>query len=60
MQSEKKSREAREVEERSSPGGHIVYKAVKKEGEDELKRSKRRARLVRTGGRVINVFFADQ
>lgn len=31
--------EAKEVEQRSSPGGHIVYKAVHKEGEDELKRN---------------------
>ena len=31
--------ESAEVEQRSSPGGHIVYKAVKKEGEDELERS---------------------
>ncbi len=31
--------EAREVEKRSSSGGHIVYKAVQKEGEDELERS---------------------
>ncbi len=31
--------EEKQVEERSSPGGHIVYRAVYKEGEDELKRS---------------------
>ena len=28
-----------EAEERRSPGGHIVYQAVQREGEDELKRS---------------------
>lgn len=36
---EKADLESEEVEQRSSPGGHIVYKAVKKEGEDELERS---------------------
>jgi formate-nitrite transporter family protein len=36
---EKADLESAEVEQRSSPGGHIVYKAVKKEGEDELERS---------------------
>lgn len=36
---EKAALETEEVEQRSSPGGHIVYRAVKKEGEDELKRS---------------------
>lgn len=36
---EKADSEAKEVEQRSSPGGHIVYRAVKKEGEDELERS---------------------
>ena len=35
----KEDREELEVEERSSPRGAIVYKAVRKEGEDELKRS---------------------
>ena len=28
-----------QVEERSAPGGHIVYGAIEKEGEDELRRS---------------------
>ncbi|MEO7167844.1 MAG: formate/nitrite transporter family protein [Chthoniobacterales bacterium] len=36
---EKAGKEAKEVEERSSPGGHIVYQAVHKEGEDELERN---------------------
>ena len=36
---EKAGAEEREVEQRTSPGGHIVYKAVQKEGEDELERS---------------------
>ena len=31
--------EEKEVEERSSPGGHIVYQAVHKEGMDELERT---------------------
>src|SRR6187455_2530216 len=31
--------EERQVGERTSPGGRIVYKAVRKEGEDELERS---------------------
>lgn len=31
--------EEQQVEERSSPGGHIVYRAVHKEGQDELERS---------------------
>jgi formate-nitrite transporter family protein len=35
----KAGEEKRQVEERTSPGGHIVYKAVRKEGEDELERS---------------------
>lgn len=34
----KAGEEKKQVEERSSPGGHIVYKAVRKEGEDELDR----------------------
>lgn len=28
-----------EAEERRSPGGHIVYQAIQREGEEELKRS---------------------
>jgi formate/nitrite transporter FocA (FNT family) len=32
-------REQQEVDERSAPKGSIVYKAIRKEGEDELKRS---------------------
>ncbi len=43
QEEQKKARKAdseeKEVEERSSPGGHIVYKAVHKEGVDELERS---------------------
>ncbi len=46
MASEEKRRKAKkageeekQVEERSSPGGHIVYKAVQKEGQDELERT---------------------
>ncbi len=35
----KANSEEKEVEERSSPGGHIVYQAVHKEGEDELERN---------------------
>ena len=35
---QKADNEEKEVEERSSPGGHIVYKAVHKEGVDELER----------------------
>jgi formate/nitrite transporter FocA (FNT family) len=35
----REKREAEEVEERSSPRGAVVYKAVRKEGEDELERS---------------------
>lgn len=35
---EKAGQEEKEVEQRSSPGGHIVYKAVHKEGVDELER----------------------
>ena len=35
----KEQREEEEVEERSAPAGSIVYKAIRKEGEDELKRS---------------------
>jgi len=35
----KSGEEEREVEERASPGGHIVYKAVRREGENELERS---------------------
>ena len=35
----KAGEEAKEVEKRASPGGHIVYKAVQKEGQDELERS---------------------
>lgn len=31
--------EATDIEERQSPGGHIVYEAVLKEGEEELERS---------------------
>jgi hypothetical protein len=31
--------EEREIQERTSPGGHIVYEAVRQEGLDELKRS---------------------
>lgn len=31
--------EQREVEERSSPAGSVVYKAIRKEGEDELERA---------------------
>ncbi|HEY1770435.1 MAG TPA: formate/nitrite transporter family protein [Chthoniobacterales bacterium] len=38
-QAHKEKIEEREVEERSSPGGHIIYKAVEKEGHDELERS---------------------
>lgn len=39
-QDDKKARtEAKEIEERASPRGQIVYEAVHKEGEDELKRS---------------------
>ena len=36
---EKEQKEEQEVEERSAPAGSVVYKAVRKEGEDELKRS---------------------
>lgn len=35
----KTEREAEEVEQRSAPRGAVVYKAIKKEGEDELDRS---------------------
>jgi formate/nitrite transporter FocA (FNT family) len=35
----KEEREAKEVDERSAPRGAVVYKAVRKEGEDELERS---------------------
>jgi formate/nitrite transporter FocA (FNT family) len=35
----KEEREEQEVEERSAPRGAVVYKAVRKEGEDELARS---------------------
>ncbi len=31
--------EEKEIEERSSPSGQIVYQAVQKEGRDELERS---------------------
>ena len=36
---EKQHREEVEVDERSAPKGSVVYKAIRKEGEDELKRS---------------------
>ena len=36
---EREEREEREIEERASPAGFIVYKAVRKEGEDELERT---------------------
>lgn len=36
---EQQQRESEEVEERSAPKGSVVYKAIRKEGEDELKRS---------------------
>jgi formate/nitrite transporter FocA (FNT family) len=36
---ESEKKEDEEVEERSSPKGSVVYKAIRKEGEDELKRS---------------------
>ena len=35
----KAGEEKKQVEKRASPGGHIVYKAVQKEGQDELERS---------------------
>ena len=35
----KQEKEQEEVEERSAPAGSIVYKAIRKEGEDELQRS---------------------
>jgi formate/nitrite transporter FocA (FNT family) len=35
----KKDKQQAEAEERSSPSGAVVYKAILKEGEDELKRS---------------------
>jgi formate-nitrite transporter family protein len=35
----KEESEAQEIEERTSPGGHIVYEAVRQEGLDELKRT---------------------
>ena len=35
----KAGQEDKQAEERRSPGGHIVYKAVQKEGEDELERT---------------------
>ena len=35
----KSEHEEKQVEERSSPGGHIVYRAVHKEGQNELERS---------------------
>jgi formate/nitrite transporter FocA (FNT family) len=35
----KAGEEEKQVEERTSPGGHIVYRAVQQEGEDELERS---------------------
>lgn len=38
-QAKKAGKEERQVEERTSPGGHIVYKAVQKEGQDELERA---------------------
>lgn len=39
MQRRKEAREEEEVEQKSAAGAHIVYKAVLKEGEDELERS---------------------
>src|SRR4051812_5566121 len=36
---EKDQREQDEIEERKSPPGHIVYHAIHREGEHELKRS---------------------
>jgi formate/nitrite transporter FocA (FNT family) len=36
---EKEEREEQEIQERTSPGGHIVYEAVRQEGLDELQRS---------------------
>jgi formate/nitrite transporter FocA (FNT family) len=36
---EKEEREEKEIQERTSPGGHIVYEAVRQEGLDELERS---------------------
>ena len=38
-ESKKQQREEEEVEDRSAPKGSVVYKAIRKEGEDELKRS---------------------
>jgi formate/nitrite transporter FocA (FNT family) len=35
----KAGEEEKQVEERTSPGGHIVYRAVQHEGQDELERS---------------------
>jgi formate-nitrite transporter family protein len=35
----KAGEEEKQVEKRASPGGHIVYRAVQKEGESELERS---------------------
>lgn len=35
---QKSESEEKEIQERSSPGGHIVYEAVRKEGVDELER----------------------
>lgn len=35
----KAGEEEKQVEERTSPGGHIVYRAVQQEGQDELERS---------------------
>ncbi len=35
----KEESEAQEIEERTSPGGHILYEAVRQEGLDELERS---------------------
>ncbi len=36
---EKEESEEKEIQERTSPGGHIVYEAVRQEGLDELERS---------------------
>ena len=53
-----KRTEEKQVQERVALGAHVVYETIRREGEEELKRSSSALALVRLGSRIVDGLFS--